>query len=318
MSVGSFLAGTGWAAPSRSVSNEDLSRTLDTSDAWIRERTGIQARRVASHETVASLSVQASQQALARAHIQADHVDAIILATTSPDHSLPATATHIQQELGASRAFAFDLQAVCSGFLFALSVADHFIRAQTCQTVLVIGADIMSRLVDWTDRSTCVLFGDAAGATLLTATEGPSRVLSTHLFSDGAGYDALYADALVPTSAGRGAIKMNGRSVYITAIEKMEASLRSALEQNHATVADIDWFVPHQANKRIMDVVAKRLDLPEEKIIVTIDSFANTSAATIPLSLALAEQDGRIQKGDLVALSAMGAGFTWGASLVRW
>jgi 3-oxoacyl-[acyl-carrier-protein] synthase-3 len=240
------------------------------------------------------------------------NVDMIVLATTSPDHFMPATATQIQCNLGATHAFAFDVQAVCSGFLYALAIADKFIKSGDVSEALVIGSEMMSRMVDWNDRSTCVLFGDGAGAVLLRRSASPG-ILSTNLYSDGRGYKMLFSDNSDATFA-RGKVVMNGRAVYSTAIDCMEASVRSALIQNNLDVSDIDWFVAHQANKRIIDSVAIRLGLPPEKAVITIDSFANTSAATIPISLSLTN----IKRGDLVVLSSMGAGFAWGTAVLRW
>lgn len=323
MSQRSVIVGCGSAFPQRIVTNNDLSKTLDTTDTWIQDRTGIRTRRIAAKDqSLASLAAEASQNALNMAHIPASDIDAIILATTTPDHCMPATATQVQHLLGASHAFAFDIQAVCSGFLYALSIADHFIQTQTASHVLVIGADIMSRVLDWNDRSTCILFGDGAGTVLLQKnTQGEadnSGILSTHLFSDGAGYDMLYVDPSVSTPMQRGALKMNGRAVFSAAIENMVSSMQTALTANNLTINDINWFIAHQANKRIIENVAVRLGLPFEKVILTIDRYANTSAATIPTSLTEAVLDGRIQKNDIIALSAMGSGFTWGSAIIRW
>lgn len=316
----SVIAGCGMFVPSKIVTNDDLSEILDTNDEWIRGRTGIRCRHIASSkDTVASLGTEAAYQALLAANVQPMDVDAIILATTSPDHFMPATAMRIQDNLKAKKAFAFDIQAVCSGFIYALSIADQFIRTKMVSNVLVIGSEIMSRMLDWTDRSTCVLFGDGAGAVLLQAQDNTnSGILSSHLFSDGGGYDMLYSNDQIITEFKRGGVVMNGRAVYSKAIESMESSLRIALQYNHLDISDLDWFIAHQANKRIIDSVRERLNLPDEKAIITIDSYANTSSATIPISLATAVQDGRIQKGNIVAFSAMGAGFTWGSALIRW
>jgi 3-oxoacyl-[acyl-carrier-protein] synthase-3 len=261
---------------------------------------------------VAGLGTEAAVQALKSAKVEASDVDMIILATTSPDHFMPATATQIQQNLNAKNACAFDIQAVCSGFLYALSIADQFIRTGSASNVLVIGAEIMSRMVDWSDRSTCILFGDGAGAVLLGKREQPG-ILSTRLYSDGAGYDMLYSD-VSDAAFPRGKVVMNGRAVYSTAVEVMEESIRAALAQNELDVSDVDWLILHQANKRIIESVATRLGLPFEKVVVTIESFANTSSATIPISLALTD----LKRGELVVLSSMGAGFTWGAAVLRW
>jgi 3-oxoacyl-[acyl-carrier-protein] synthase-3 len=297
--------------PQRVITNDELSNTLDTNDEWIRTRTGICARHIAGPgDSVASLGTEAARRALPSG--DASNVDMIILATTSPDHFMPATATQIQSNLGATCAFAFDVQAVCSGFVYALAIADKFIKTGDASEVLVIGSEIMSRMVDWNDRSTCVLFGDGAGAVLLRRSTSPG-ILATNLYSDGRGYNMLYSDNSDPTFA-RGKVMMNGRAVYSMAIDCMESSVRSALTQNNLNVSDIDWFVAHQANKRIIDSVAAHLGLPSEKAVITIDSFANTSAATIPISLSLTN----IKRGDLVVLSSMGAGFTWGTAVLRW
>lgn len=315
-----LISGCGTCVPERIITNDELSRTLDTSDEWIFERTGIHARHIASPtDSVAGLGAKAGRQALDQARFPAEELDGILLATTSPDHFLPASATKIQALLGAKKAFAFDVQAVCSGFLYALSVADAMIRSGQARHLLVIGADIMSRLVDWTDRSTCVLFGDGAGAVFVQASADPERgILSTHLYSDGTAYDQLYADASTPLPQSRCKMIMNGRSVYLKAIECMSDAVRTALEQHNLTVSDLDLFVAHQANKRIIDAVAKSLDLPSEKAVCIMETFANTSAATIPMALTIAERDGRLRPGHCVALAAMGAGFTWGSALLRW
>jgi 3-oxoacyl-[acyl-carrier-protein] synthase-3 len=297
--------------PAKVVTNEDLSTTLDTTDEWIRTRTGICSRHIAGpDDSVASMGTKAARRAMQA--VDASEIDMIILATTSPDHFMPASAVQIQRNLGAIRAFAFDIQAVCSGFIYALAIADKFIQTGAASQVLVIGSEIMSRMVDWNDRSTCVLFGDGAGAVLLRKSSTPG-ILSTNLYSDGSGYEMLFSDSSDPSFA-RGKIVMNGRAVYSKAIDSMESSVRAALAQQKLEISDVDWFVAHQANKRIIDSVAARLRLPIEKAVITIDSFANTSAATIPISLALTD----IKRGDLVVLSSMGAGFAWGTAIVRW
>jgi 3-oxoacyl-[acyl-carrier-protein] synthase-3 len=321
----SVVAGTGMCVPDKVVTNDDISKLVDTSDAWIVERTGIRERRISTNETVASLGAAAAVAALDEANVNALTVDAIILATTTPDHFMPATATYIQQLTGCKNAFAFDIQAVCSGFIYALLIADNLIGMGTVKNVLVIGSEVMSRMIDWSDRSTCILFADGAAAVLLTAgssvrTEISSSlsrgILSTRLSADGSGYYQLYTD--LQDGSPRGRIKMDGRSVYLTAIKEMEQSVRLVLAENELNVSDIDWFVPHQANKRIIDSVAEKLQLDSKKVILTIDKYANTSAATIPMALSIAEKDGRIKKNDIVVLSAMGAGFTWGAAVIRW
>ncbi|MDR2464392.1 MAG: ketoacyl-ACP synthase III [Holosporales bacterium] len=309
----SVIGGCGMSLPNKVIKNNDLAETLDTNDEWIRTRTGIEQRHIASQsDSVALLGTNAANNALLAAKVAAADVDMIILATTSPDHFMPATATKIQHQLGATKACAFDIQAVCSGFIYALSIADQFIKTGAMSNVLVIGAELMSRMVDWNDRSTCVLFGDGAGAVLLRRSLEPG-ILSTHLFTDGAGYDMLFVDHS-DEKFKRGKIVMNGRAIYSTAINVMESSIKTALTHNNLNITDIDWFVAHQANKRIIDSVSTKLGIPSEKTVVTINSYANTSAATIPISLAVTN----INKGDLVILSAMGAGYAWGSAAIRW
>jgi 3-oxoacyl-[acyl-carrier-protein] synthase-3 len=339
------VRGYGHAFPNRIVTNDDLARNIDTSDAWIHSRSGIRERRIASEaETTSSLGAAAALEAIKSSEstgvaCEVEAVDVIILATTTPDHPMPATATKIQSLIGAVNAFAFDIQAVCAGFLYALSMAEHFIRIGTAKNALVIGADVMSRVVDWTDRSTCVLFGDGAGALLLQgvnmdndcqekanspqnasdlAAHKTSGLLSTHLFSDGSFYDSLFIDRDAQTESGRGAIKMNGRTVFSLAIEKMTQAAIKAVEHNDLAIQDIDWLVVHQANKRIIDVVAGHLGIPQSKIILTIDHFANTCAATIPSTLSVAASSGRLRKGDLILMIAIGGGFAWGSSCLIW
>lgn len=312
------IVGYGHAFPSHAVTNNDLSKKLDTSDEWIYSRTGIKQRYIASSdETVATLGFQASLQALTKACIAPEQINMIIVATTTPDNSMPATATKIQALLGCTQAFAFDVQAVCSGFLYALSIAHQFIKNGTVQKVLVIGADIMSRILDWTDRSTCVLFGDGAGALLLQADE-EEDILSIRLYSDGTQYDNLYVDNSQPSPYYRGFLKMNGRAVFSAALEKMEESSRIVLKESQLSAQDLDGFVAHQANKRIIDAVAQRLQIPESKVILSIDQFANTSAATIPSTLSWAATQCRLQYGHRILLTAIGGGFTWGASVIQW
>lgn len=316
-----ILSGSGRAFPQKVITNADLARTIETTDEWIRERTGIRQRHCArDDESLASLAAEAAQRALEMAGVAAADVDGIILATTTPDHPMPATALRVQALLGARRAFAFDVQAVCSGFLYALSIADHFIRGGSARTILVLGADCMSRVVDWTDRSTCILFGDGAGALVLQAEESDASrgVLSTHLYADGGSYSMLYVDPSVPTDGGRGALKMNGRAVFSAAIESMGSAIQTALSANGLGVDQVDWFIAHQANKRIIESVAGRVGLAESKTLLTIDQYANTSAATIPTTLDVAVRDGRVQPGDLLLFAAMGSGFTWASAVARW
>jgi 3-oxoacyl-[acyl-carrier-protein] synthase-3 len=321
----SVIAGCGGYLPSRIVTNRDLARTLDTSDAWITERTGILQRHVAAtNERTSDLATRAADAALRRAGIDVDALDLIVLATATPDETFPATAVRVQAELGMTRGFAFDLQAVCSGFVYALSVADNFIRMGQVDTALVIGAETFSRILDWSDRTTAVLFGDGAGAVVLRA--GPSSgnghdrgVLSTHLHSDGRLHDALYVDGGPSAASGRvGVVRMNGREVFRHAVDKLSAVVEEALRANGLSGADVDWLVPHQANRRIIDGMAKKLGLGANRVVVTVDRHANTSAASIPLALSEAVGDGRIQEGQLVLVEAIGGGLAWGAGVIRW
>ncbi|MGK9231265.1 ketoacyl-ACP synthase III [Inquilinus limosus] len=318
------IIGCGSALPDRIVTNADLARTVDTSDEWIVQRTGINIRHIAApEEKTSDLALAAARKALAMAKVEGSDLDLIVLATTTPDQTFPATAVRVQAALGMTRGAAFDIQAVCSGFIYALSVADNMIRLGQARTALVIGAETFSRLLDWSDRSTCVLFGDGAGAVVLRAVEGGGTtddpgILSTHLHSDGRHEDKLYVDG-GPSSTGTvGHVRMEGREVFKHAVINLAEVVEEALAANNLTPADIDWLVPHQANKRIIDATARKLDLPPEKVVLTVQKHANTSAASIPLALAEAVTDGRIRPGDLVLLEAMGGGLTWGAALVRW
>ena len=319
----SIVQGYGAYLPERVVTNDELAERIDTSDEWIRRRTGICQRHVAAEgELTSDIALHASRGALADAGIDAGDVDLIVLATATPDNTFPATATRVQAELGITRGAAFDVQAVCTGFVYALSVADNMIRLGQAETALVIGAEIFSRILDWDDRGTCVLFGDGAGAVVLQAGEeaGTNRdrgVLSTHLYSDGNYYEMLYVDGGPATTGTAGYLRMEGREVFRHAVVRMSEVVEQALEANDLSPADLDWLVPHQANIRIIDNMAKKLKMSKNQIIVTVDSQANTSAATIPLALAVAAEDGRLQLGQLVVLSAMGGGFTWGSALVR-
>jgi len=324
MMVRSRVAGCGAYLPRRIVTNAELAERVDTNDAWIAQRTGIRQRHIAGEgERTSQMATRAAEAALANAGMVAGEVDLIVLATSTPDDTFPATATQVQAALGMTRGAAFDIQAVCSGFVFALAVADNFIRAGQAGTVLVIGAETFSRLLDWEDRSTCVLFGDGAGAIILVASPGEGTsadrgILSTHIYSDGRFHDQLYVDG-GPSSTGTvGHLRMQGREVFRHAVVKMAEAIDTAIAENRLSAADIDWLVPHQANKRIIDSMAQRLGLPPEKVVVTVDRHANTSAASIPLALAEASADGRIRPGHLVLLEAMGGGFTWGSALIRW
>ncbi|MCX7338041.1 MAG: ketoacyl-ACP synthase III [Alphaproteobacteria bacterium] len=308
----SRVIGFGSYLPQKLVTNAALAETIDTNDDWIRQRTGIEQRHIAEDNQMCSdLGYHAAMAALEKAGVSASDVDMIVLATTTPDHPLPATATRIQAKLGAITAFAFDVQAVCSGFVYALAVADNFIRCGQAKKVLVIGAETISKIVDWQDRSTCILFGDGAGALLLTAEENNNSggILSTHLFSDGHGYDSLYVDNSIETPNNRGFMKMDGREIFKSAVEKIGQAIEKALDYNKLDVSDIDWFVPHQANRRIIEAVSARFQIPMEKTVLTIQGHANTSAASIPLAMVAAANDGRIKPG---------GGITWGAALIRW
>jgi len=328
----SIILGSGSYLPERVVTNAELSQRLDTSDEWIETRTGIKQRYLAADgELTSDLALAAAERALESAGVEAPEVDLLVLATTTPDNTFPATATKVQHRLGMTNGAAFDVQAVCSGFVYGLAVADNFIRAGQAKTAVLIGAETFSRILDWEDRGTCVLFGDGAGAVVMQAGnpddhEGPAEsghnrgrgILSTHLHSDGATNDLLYVDGGASSTQTIGHVRMNGREVFRNAVKNLADIVDETLEANGLAPEDIDWLVPHQANKRILDGTAKKLGLPEEKMVVTVDRHANTSAASIPLALDEAVRDGRIRRGDLVLMEAMGGGLTWGAGLVRW
>jgi 3-oxoacyl-[acyl-carrier-protein] synthase-3 len=324
MVVRSVVAGCGAYLPERIVTNEELARSVDTSDEWIFERTGIRERHIAAEgENTSALGTAAAKAALRSAGVAAEDIDLIVLATTTPDETFPATATQVQALIGANKAAAFDIQAVCSGFIYGLAVADSFIQTGRAETALVIGAETFSRIVDWQDRGTCVLFGDGAGAVVLSASNGDGTgadrgILSTHLHSDGRLRDLLHTDGGPSSTQTVGQVRMVGKEVFRHAVAKLASVLQEALTANGLEAEDIDWLVPHQANKRILDSTARKLGLPPEKMVVTIERHANTSAASIPLALAEATSDGRIKQGDVVILEAMGGGFTWASSVVRW
>ncbi len=319
----SLIVGCGSYLPARVVTNHELAQTVDTSDEWIVGRSGIRQRHIAAEgEATSDLATAAALAALKSAGIAGAEVDLLVLATATPDHTFPATATRVQSRIGMTGGAAFDIQAVCSGFIFALSVADSFIRSGQARTAVVIGAETFSRIVDWTDRTTCVLFGDGAGAVVLRAAEGAGTVadrgiLSTHIHSDGRHHDLLYVDGGPSTTQTVGHVRMSGKEVFRHAVVNLAEVVGEALEANGLTPADIDWVVPHQANRRILEGTAKKLGLPMERMVVTVERHANTSAASVPLALAEAVGDGRIKPGDLILLEAMGGGFTWGAALVR-
>ena len=321
MTLRSVIAGTGSALPKRVVTNHELAQTVDTSDEWIVERSGIRQRYIAGEgETTSTLATEAARKALAAAGVEGSQVGLIVLATTTPDQTFPATATIVQDAIGANGGIAFDVAAVCSGFLYALGVADSMLRAGMAKRALVIGAETMTRLLDWHDRTTCVLFGDGAGAVVLeardVAEDGPG-ILATHLHADGAHNELLYVDGGPSTTQSVGHLRMKGREVFRHAVVNLADVLGNVLNECGLSAAEVDWVVPHQANQRILDATAKKLGLPPEKVVVTVDQHANTSAASVPLALDCAVADGRIKRGDLIVLEAMGGGFTWGASLVR-
>jgi 3-oxoacyl-[acyl-carrier-protein] synthase-3 len=322
MSPRSILAGCGGYLPERVVTNDELSRTIDTSDEWIRERTGIRQRHFASkHETAAFMGTEAARAALADAGAVPADVDAIILATSTPDQAFPATALRVQAALGVTSGFGFDLSAACAGFIYGLSVADSMIRTGQTRGVLVIGSEVYSRILNWQDRGTCVLFGDGAGAVFLRASDVSDDdrrgVLSTHIHAQGTLGDILYVDGAVGQPDKPGHLVMNGREVFRHAVTRLAEAVEEALAANGLTHADVDWLVPHQANSRIIDAMGRKLKLPPERVVMTVDRHANTSAASVPLALAEARADGRIGAGDLVLLEALGGGLTWGSALVR-
>ena len=318
----SILTGIGGYLPEKIVTNEDLAARVDTSDQWIRERTGIRQRHLAGpHETAAFMGTRAAQAALADAGAGPDDVDVILVATSTPDQAFPATALRIQAALGVTKGFGFDLAAACAGFIYALSVADGMIRVGQARGVLVIGSEVYSRIMNWQDRTTCVLFGDGAGAVFLQAGEGQGNeargVLSTHLHAQGTLGDILYVDGAVGRHDLPGTLVMNGKEVFRQAVTRLAGAVDEAVAANGLVYNDIDWLVPHQANLRIIEAMGKRLSLPPERVVITVDRHANTSAASVPLALAEAYGDGRIKRGDLVLMEALGGGLTWGSALVR-
>jgi 3-oxoacyl-[acyl-carrier-protein] synthase III len=320
----SVVRGVGSALPRRVMKNADFEGVVETSDEWIVQRTGIRERHIAADdETTASLGESAARAALDAAGLTPGDIDLIVLATSTPNNTFPATAVEIQQRLGMRHGFAFDMQAVCSGFVYAITVADLHIRGGMARRVLVIGSETFSRILDWTDRTTCVLFGDGAGAVVLEGQEGQGTfadagVLAASLRSDGSHKEKLYVDGGPSTTGTVGHLRMEGREVFKHAVAMITDVIEDVFEQGGITAEELDWFVPHQANKRIIDASAKKLGIADEKVVVTVDRHGNTSAASVPLALAEAVGDGRIKKGDLVLLEAMGGGFTWGAVLLRW
>jgi 3-oxoacyl-[acyl-carrier-protein] synthase-3 len=316
----SVVRGVGACLPERVVSNDELATRVDTSDEWIVQRSGIKQRYIAGdHETTSTLGTKAALRALDRAGLTPADIDLIIVGTSTPDYTFPATATQIQAALGIKHGVAFDLQAVCSGFVFATTTADKFLTSGSHKRALVIGAETFSRLMDWEDRTTCVLFGDGAGAMVLEAVHGGERgVLASRLRSDGRHREKLYVDGGPSTTGTVGHLRMEGKEVFKHAVGMVTDVIKACFEDADVTAQDIDWFVPHQANRRIIDASADKLGIAREKVVVTVDQHGNTSAASIPLALDVAVSDGRIKPGDLVMIEAMGGGFTWGAALIRW
>jgi 3-oxoacyl-[acyl-carrier-protein] synthase-3 len=322
--IRSVVRGVGCALPRRSMKNSEFEAIVDTSDEWITQRTGIRERRIAdADETTASLGEAAARAALDKAGLTPDDIDLIVLATSTPNNTFPATAVEIQERLGMRHGFAFDMQAVCSGFVYAVTTTDLYLRGGQVKRALVIGSETFSRILDWTDRGTCVLFGDGAGAVVLEASEGQGTIadrgiLATSLRSDGAHKEKLYVDGGPSTTGTVGHLRMEGREVFKHAVAMITDVIEDVFQQAGITAEELDWFVPHQANRRIIDASAKKLGIAEEKVVVTVDRHGNTSAASVPLALTAAVADGRIKRGDLVLLEAMGGGFTWGAVLLRW
>ncbi|MEI8276891.1 MAG: beta-ketoacyl-ACP synthase III [Hyphomicrobiales bacterium] len=320
----SVILGCGSYLPARILSNDELARSVETTDEWIVQRTGIRERHIAAPgEMTSDLAIHAARAALANAHIEADTIDLIVLGTSTPDQTFPATAVTVQHALGITEGAAFDLQAVCSGFVYALSIADSMLRCGKHKRALVIGAETFSRILDWNDRTTCVLFGDGAGAIVLEAQEQPGEtsdrgVLTTHLRSDGKHKSKLYVDGGPSSTQTVGHLRMEGKEVFKHAVAMITDVIEDAFEATGTSAADIDWFVPHQANKRIIDGSAHKLGISPEKVVITVDRHGNTSAASIPLALADAVADRRIKRGNLILIEAMGGGFTWGSAMLRW
>jgi 3-oxoacyl-[acyl-carrier-protein] synthase-3 len=322
--IRSIVRGVGCALPRRAMKNAEFEAIVDTSDEWIAQRTGIRERRIAdADETTASLGEAAARGALDRAGLTPADIGLVVLATSTPNNTFPATAVEIQERLGMRHGFAFDMQAVCSGFVYAVTTTDLYLRGGQAKRALVIGSETFSRILDWTDRGTCVLFGDGAGAVVLEAVEGEGTIadrgiLAASLRSDGSHKEKLYVDGGPSTTGTVGHLRMEGREVFKHAVAMITDVIEDVFVRAGITAEDLDWFVPHQANRRIIDASAKKLGIAEEKVVVTVDRHGNTSAASVPLALAAAVADGRIKKGDLVLLEAMGGGFTWGAVLLRW
>ena len=316
----SEIISTGSYLPEKTLTNDDLAKIVDTNNDWIIERTGIEERHIAAEgELTSDLAVKAAQKALLRAGLQPSDIDLIVVATTTPDNTFPSTAVTIQGKLGISKAAAFDVQAVCTGFIYALSTADSFLKAGQFKRALVIGAETISRILDWQDRGTCILFGDGAGCVILEAKEGAaaSGVLSTHLYSDGKTKELLYTDGGVSSTGNSGKLRMQGKEVFKHAVTKLASCTLESLEKNNLTKNDITWLIPHQANIRILQATAERLEVPAEKLICTVNKHGNTSAASIPLALDVAFDEGKIKRGDIISMQAIGGGLTWGSALIK-
>ena len=320
MQFSSYILGCGSYLPKKILTNNDLSKKLDTSDEWIKTRTGINQRYIADKKQLNSdLAFEAAKKAIKNSKIKTSDIDLIILATSTPDHTFPSTATKIQGKLGITKGFAFDIQAACSGFIYAMSVADNFLLNNQASNALVIGSEIFSRILDWNDRSTCILFGDGAGAIVLSKNKKMnSGIISTELYSDGRFYDLLYVDGGVAFNQKAGHIKMKGREVFKHAVKKLVSCIQFNLKKNKLKKEDIDWIIPHQANKRIMDMSAVKLGIPKSKVIVTVDQHANTSTASIPLSLDYALSKKIIKRGQIIVFEAIGGGLTWGCSILKY
>ena len=313
MDYSSYILGCGSYLPKKILTNNDLSKKLDTSDEWIKSRTGIRQRHIADKNQLNSdLGYEAAKKAIINAKIKISDIDLIIVATSTPDHTFPSTATKVQAKLGIKKGFAFDIQAACSGFIYAMSVADNYILNNQATNALVIGSEIFSRILDWNDRSTCVLFGDGAGAIVLSKKKRISGIISTELYSDGRFYDLLYVDGGVASNQKAGQIKMKGREVFRHAVEKLSECIKLSLKKNNLKKDNIDWIIPHQANKRIMDMTAKKLDISKNKVLITVDRYANTSSASIPLTLDYALSKKIVKRGQIIVFEAIGGGLTWG------
>ena len=319
MDYSSYILGCGSYLPKKILTNNDLSKKLDTSDEWIKSRTGIRQRHIADKNQLNSdLGYEAAKKAIINAKIKVSDIDLIIVATSTPDHTFPSTATKVQAKLGIKKGFAFDIQAACSGFIYAMSVADNYILNNQATNALVIGSEIFSRILDWNDRSTCVLFGDGAGAIVLSKKKRNSGIISTELYSDGRFYDLLYVDGGVASNQKAGQIKMKGREVFRHAVEKLSECIKLSLKKNNLKKDNIDWIIPHQANKRIMDMTAKKLDISKNKVLVTVDRYANTSSASIPLTLDYALSKKIVKRGQIIVFEAIGGGLTWGCSILKY